>query len=170
MICSANRLLPLNAWFQYDNKFCNIAASNAHLRWDQQHPDLLLEALILGNLDKLSSKRWPCPYCKATTPFPENCPRSPFCDNVEPNRATYHRTSSTLICGDLNNGNCTRRVCSFKHICLSCKGNHPRISCSSRRPPLSSLRLLVLKRDQPWCTTIAQLRADIVITTKLSSS
>ena len=135
LICSANKLLPLNAWLQYDNKFRTIAASNTHLRWDQRHPDLWLEALALGNLDKQSSKRWPCPYCKATTHFPENCPRSPFRDNLEPTGTTNHRASGTPICGDFNNGNCTRRVCSFKHICLSCKGNHPRISCSSRRPP-----------------------------------
>ena len=63
LICSANKLLPLNAWLQYDNKFRTIAASNTHLRWDQRHPDLWLEALALGNLDKQSSKRWPCPYC-----------------------------------------------------------------------------------------------------------
>ena len=135
LICSANQLLPLNAWLQYDSKFRTIAASNSYLRWDQCHPDLWLEALALGNLDKQSSKRWPCPYCKATTHFPENCPRSPFRDNLQSARTTNRRASIPPICGDFNNGNCSRRVCSFKHICLSCKGNHPRVSCSNRRPP-----------------------------------
>ena len=52
LMFSANKLLPLNAWLQYDSKFCTIAASNAHFRWDQQHLDLWLKALALGNLDK----------------------------------------------------------------------------------------------------------------------
>ena len=39
--------------------------------WDQRHPDLLLECLALGNKEQ---QRWPCPYYRATTHFPENCP------------------------------------------------------------------------------------------------
>ena len=51
LICSANKLLPINAWLQYDSKFHTIAATNSHLRWDHCYPDLWLEALALGNLD-----------------------------------------------------------------------------------------------------------------------
>ena len=80
LICSANKLLPINAWLQYDSKFCTIADANPHHRWDQCHPDL--EALALGNLDKQTFKRWPCPYCRATTHYPESCPHSPFHDNL----------------------------------------------------------------------------------------
>ena len=50
LICLANKLLPLNAWLQYDSKFHTMAASNPHLCWDQHHPDLWLEALALSNL------------------------------------------------------------------------------------------------------------------------
>ena len=38
LICSVNKLLALNAWVQYYSKFHTIAASNMHLRWDQQQP------------------------------------------------------------------------------------------------------------------------------------
>ena len=134
LICSANKLLPINAWVQYNSKFCTIAAANMHLYWDQHHPDLWLEALALGNLDKQTSKRWPCLYCKATTHYPENCPCSPFLDNLQSLRATNHRGSVTPTCGDFNERNCSCHVCHFKHICLSCKGDHPRVSCSSRKP------------------------------------
>ena len=133
LICLANKLLPINAWLQYDYKLCTIAAANLHLCWDQHHPDLWLEVLALGNLDKQTSKRWPCPYCKAITHYPENYLCSPFCDNLQSPRATNRRGSVTPICGDFNNGNCSHHICHFKHICLFCKDDHPRVSCSSRR-------------------------------------
>ena len=134
LICSANKLFPINAWLQYDSKLRTLTATNLHLHWDQHHPDFWLEALALSNIDKQSSKRWPCLHCKATTHFPENCPRSPFREDIQSPRITTRRGLVTPIYSDFNNGNCSSCVCSFKHICLSCKGDHPQVSCSYRRP------------------------------------
>ena len=133
LICSANKILSIDAWLQYDSRFCTISAANSHLCWDQHHPEFWLEALALGNPDKQTSIRWPCSYHKGINHYPENCPRSPFRDNLQLPRATNHRGSVTLICDDFNNRNCSRHVCHFKHICLSCKGDYPQVSCSSRR-------------------------------------
>ena len=75
LICSATTLLPLQSGLQYDTKFWTLAAANPLLCWDQRHLDLWLECLTLGNKEQ---QRWPCPYCKATTHFPDNCPHSPL--------------------------------------------------------------------------------------------
>ena len=61
-------------------------------------------------------------------------------------------------------------------ICLLCKDNHPRISCSSRRPLATWLvTVLLIMTTFSWVwpdhyITIAQLRADTVITSEVSSS
>ena len=133
IITSANQSLPLKAWLQYDGQFRTLAASNPHLRWDLRHPELWYEAMTTANTQK-ENKRWPCPYCGAKNHFPENCPRSPFRDSSQYNRPSNRRAPGTPICGDFNNGQCTRNACNFQHICLSCKRPHPRVSCPDRRP------------------------------------
>ena len=130
LICSANALLPLQSWLQYDAKFRTLAASDPFLRWDQRHPDLWLECLALSNKEQ---QRWPCPYCKATNHYPENCPRSPFRDSKPASRPPEFRKSSPPICGEFNQGRCTRTTCNYRHVCLSCQGNHPRFSCHRNR-------------------------------------
>ena len=53
------------------------------------------------------------------------------------NRSTSnHRSPSCPIYGMFNQGNCTRPDCSYRHICLTCEGNHPRVSCLLGRDPL----------------------------------
>ena len=137
LICSANTLLPLDSWLQYDYKFRTLAAADPLLRWDQRHPDLWLECLASSYQ---SNKRWPCPYCRATNHFPDNCPHSPICTNKQ--QSSEHRTSnprpsSRPICGMFNQGNCTCSDCSYRHICLTCEGNHPRVSCSAKKGSFS---------------------------------
>ena len=39
------------------------------------------------------------------------------------------------ICRNFNHGRCANRTCRYRHICLDCNGNHPRVACGS----LSSL-------------------------------
>ena len=126
LICSATTLLPAQNWLQYDAKFRTLAAANPLLRWDQRHSDLWLECLAPRNTEQ---QRWPCPYCKATTHFPENCPRSPFRDSKPSSAPPEYRKSLPPICGEFNQGRCTRANCNYRHICLSCQGNHPRNSC-----------------------------------------
>ena len=132
IITSANQSLPLKAWLQYDGQFRTLAASNPHLRWDLRHPELWYEAMATANTQK-DTKRWPCPYCGAKNHFPENCPRSPFRDSSQHHKPSIRRAPGPAICGDFNNGQCSRNICNFQHICLSCKGPHPRISCPDRR-------------------------------------
>ena len=133
IITSANQSLPLKAWLQYDGQFRTLAASNPHLRWDLRHAELWYEAMATPNTQR-DTKRWPCPYCGAKNHFPENCPRSLFRDSSQYNRPPNRRAPGATICGDFNNGQCTRNTCNFQHICLSCKGPHPRVSCPDRRP------------------------------------
>ena len=134
LICSATTLLPLQSWLQYDAKFRTLAAANPLLRWDQRHPDLWLECLALGNKEQ---QCWPCPYCKATTHFPENCPWSPFRDSKSTPTPAEPRRPLPPICGKFNQGRCTRATCNYRHICLSCQGNHPRISCYKNQSRLT---------------------------------
>ena len=135
IITSADHSLPLKAWLQYDAKFRTLAACNPLLRWDQRHPELWYEAMATAGNTQPGTKRWPCPYCGAKNHFPEDCPRSPSRDSSQHTRPSNHRIAETLVCGDFNNGQCSRNVSTFQHICLSCKGPHPRISCPDRRPP-----------------------------------
>ena len=133
LICSAHTLLPLESWLQYDYKFRTLAAADPLLRWDQRHSDLWLECLASS---QQSTKRWPCPYCRATNHFPENCPHSPFRTKTRESsdhRASNSRPSTRPICGMFNQGHCIYPDCSYRHICLTCEGNHPRVSCSARQ-------------------------------------
>ena len=107
-----------------------MAASNPFLRWDQHHQELWYENMSNPN----TSQRWPCPYCGAKNHYPDNCPHSPFRDSLQRSRPPNRRTSRAPICGEFNNGQCTRNACIFQHICFTCKGPHPRISCPDRRP------------------------------------
>ena len=133
LICSAHTLHPLESWLQYDYKFWTLAAADPLLWWDQRHSDLWLECLASSHQ---STKCWPCPYCRATNHFPENCPHSPFCTKMQElsdHRASNSRPSSRPICGMFNQGRCTYPHCSHRHICLTCEGNHPWVSCSARQ-------------------------------------
>ena len=49
-----------------------LAASNPSLRWDTRHLDLWLQCLTTAGTQQ--SNRWPCPFCGATTHFPNRCP------------------------------------------------------------------------------------------------
>ena len=89
LICSANTLLPVHSWLQYDSKFRTLAAADPLLRWDQRHPDLWLECLASGQ----QNKRWPCPYCRATNHFPSNCPHAPFRYKKKIHQSTEHQTT-----------------------------------------------------------------------------
>ena len=133
IITLANQSLPLKAWLQYDGQFRMLAASNPYLRWDLRHAELWYEAMATPNT-QWDTKRWSCPYCRAKYHFPENFPWLPFRDSLQYNRPPNHRAPRATICGDFNNGQCTRNTCNFQHICLSCKGPHPRASCPDRRP------------------------------------
>ena len=133
LICSAHTLFPHESWLQYDYKFRTLAAADPLLRWDQRHSNLWLECLASS---QQSTKYWPCPYYIATNHFPENCPHSPFCTKIRElsdHRASNSRPSTRPICGMFNQGHCTYPDCSYRHICLTCEGNHPRVSCSARQ-------------------------------------
>ena len=71
----ASKSLPLHAWLKYDRKFRVLAAANPTLRWDQQFSDYWLEAITAR---PFNSGHWPCPYCRSTAHYPENCTKSPF--------------------------------------------------------------------------------------------
>ena len=102
LICSAHTLLPLESWLQYDYKFRILAAADPLLWWDRRHSDLWLECLASS---QQSTKRWPCPYCRATNHFPENCPHSPFRTKTwesPDHTASNSRPSNRPICRMLN--------------------------------------------------------------------
>ena len=134
LICSANTLLPVRSWLQYDSKFRTLAAADPLLRWDQRHPDLWLECLASV---QQNAKRWPCPYCSGTNHFPSNCLQAPFRqkqDSPDHSRTSDHlKRSSHPICGMFNQGHCSRQACSYQHICLSCEGKHTRAFCPGRK-------------------------------------
>ena len=134
IVTSADHSLPLKAWLQYDAQFHTLAASNPLLRWDQWHPELWYEPMATASNTQRDTKRWPCPYCGAKNHFPENCPCSSFRDSSQHTRPPNRRIPGAPVCSNFNNGKCSRNTHTFQHICLSCKGPHPRISCPDRRP------------------------------------
>jgi len=54
-----------------------------------------------------SAQCWPR---GAKTHFPDNCPQSPFRDSTQQARPPNRRESRPPICGDYNNGHCTRNA------------------------------------------------------------
>ena len=75
VICTANKLLSLNAWLQYDAKFHTLAATQPSLHWDQKYQDFWMDAHTANSNEQ---HRWPCPYCRSASHYPENCPKLPF--------------------------------------------------------------------------------------------
>ena len=132
IITSASQSLPLKAWLRYDSQFHTMAASNPYLRWDQRLPDLWHGTVT--STTNTNTQRWPCPYCGAKNHFPDNFPHSPFCDSSQRTRPPNRREPGPPICGDYNDGQCSINACIYQHICLYCKGRHPRVSCPDRRP------------------------------------
>ena len=145
LICSATTLLPLKSWLQYYAKFCTLAAANPLLRWDQRHPNLWLECLALGNKEQ---QRWPCPYCKATTHFPENCPQSLF---VITNQLLHHLSlkdpfhqyvvSSTKVTAPEPLVSTDTSACPVKATTLESAASKTRTDLSGNDNPASSRSL-----------------------------
>ena len=146
IICSASKSMPLHAWLEYDRKFRALAAANPTLQWDQQFSNYWLEAITAR---PLNPGRWPCPYCKSTAHYPENCPKFPFQDSRKPSEQSSHRANDALICGDFNRSNCTRQTHKYQHIYISSKGKYPVFSCLERKlkwGPWSSHQTITLSR------------------------
>ena len=72
IITSASVLYPLQSWLNYDVQCQMLAVSNPSLRWDTRHHDLWLQCITPSCVQQ--SSRWPCPFCGATTHFPDQCP------------------------------------------------------------------------------------------------
>ena len=58
---------------------------------------------------------------------------------ARPSFSTYSNppdllAASTPICFKWNSGNCQRPQCRYLHICLECRGPHPKIHCNLKRP------------------------------------
>ena len=90
IIFLASKSLLLHAWLKYDRKFRVLAGVNPTLRWDQRFSDYWLEAITAR---PLNPGRWPCPYCKSTVDYPENCPKSLFQDSRKPPERSNHRAN-----------------------------------------------------------------------------
>ena len=106
---------------------------------DQHHPELCgtrpWPLLIASNT---YIKRWPCPYCE---PIPNNFSCLLFRDSAQNTRPLNYGAPRTPICGDFNNRQCTRSLCTFQHICLSCKGLHLLCRQETCQPKLIRLDL-----------------------------
>ena len=72
IITSASVSYSLQSWLNYDVQFRMLAASNPSLHWETRNPDLWLQCLMTSGTQQ--SNRWPCPFCGATTHFPNQCP------------------------------------------------------------------------------------------------
>ena len=92
-ICSANTLLPVHSWLQYDSKFRILAAADPLLCWNRRHPDLWLKCLA----SEQKNKRWPCPYCRSTNHFLSNCPHAPFASKNNFHQSTKHQITKHQI-------------------------------------------------------------------------
>ena len=156
IITSASVSYSLQSWLNYDVQFRMLAASNPSLRWDTRHPDLWLQCLTTAGTQQ--SNRWPCPFCGATTHFPNRCPfraNSPTHLPSEQRNDSGRQSSGTsrsftlandppstprqTYCRDFNYRTCKYIGCKFAHACEHCGANHPVKNCP-RAGPMRSTR------------------------------
>ena len=102
-----------------------------YLRYTRKIGDYLQSAdtssvMILDHEHRIQvfeeDRRWDCidsdkVYFHLKSPKSLNSPRV--------NKDTSH--NGKQICRNFNNGNCYYCACKYAHVCLSCRGDHPRI-------------------------------------------
>lgn len=129
-------------WFSYDRAFRRQAANTKNLQWSKTDSTLFSLAFT-GKAKQVAT----CEMCFSTNHTTRQCPDvmqfSPFQPMVPwvnpyppprpqpPEFATP--AQAPRICGLFNSKkgpSCTYgSKCKYAHICLSCKGNHPRPEC-----------------------------------------
>lgn len=127
------------AWAQYDRAYRKQMAQRKELRWSRLNPTLF--SLCFAGKAKRNAT---CAHCLADTHTTDQCPDNPVrfwgwqAQERERGPAPAGnqqrgRNTQKPICFLFNKkgGNeCSYNPCKFAHLCLSCKGNHPRSSCA----------------------------------------
>ena len=125
-----------STWLRYDKAFCQAAAINPSLRWDQRQPDIWLASLAGSGPTGIA----PGKDTSNNTGTPPLAKRA-------------HNGATAEACHRWNRGECYARSCKFSHSCLICQSpahtarecfilqpSGPRSRpCSTLPPPTRSL-------------------------------
>ncbi len=122
------------AWQFYDRAFREKAAATGFKKWSQLDP-VLYNRFFTGKAKHIRF------HCAQSGHLPESCSllrKRPSGDNsgqlstfIPAKAPKFQQHSDSTICGLFNRGNCTFKVCKFRHICSvpGCEGRHPAVTC-----------------------------------------
>lgn len=125
IIADASQKFSPDGWLAYDRQFRAAAAREPQRRWDAVDP-------TTWQLTMTGKAYPPCFSCRLPHP-PSSIGRCPFrgAARQQPGPASRAVTpESREVCRNFNVRRCKYRAsCRYAHICLNCRGNHPRIDC-----------------------------------------
>ena len=132
-------------WRQYDEQFRLKMATFPGMKWDVIDNHLWLRCIVSPQPEIAETKETSVKTEKPRQPFSQ--PRG---GNSRPrgrgrgrgagasNNAGHHTPSPNYqreipnTCDYFNRNHCSKKGCSFSHICSRCGGNHPLYKCNSK--------------------------------------
>ena len=133
-------LLPV-AWAQYDRAFRRQMAQTKDPRWSKLNPTLF--SVCFAGKAKCDAV---CCHCLSDNQLAEGCPENPARMLVQwqmgvgwpspvqasPRGTQKPKSGFMKICYLFNKkegSGCAFSPCKFAHVCLGCRGDHPRSAC-----------------------------------------
>lgn len=133
-IVKAHKTYIGQGWVTYDTCYRRKAANTKCLDWDGIDFNLYNETF--AGRAKIISR---CLYCSSELHSSIECVQAP--DYATPpgtsGLVTKKPIQNTPICYDFNNevrNKCKLKWCKFAHICIVCRGRHPKSSCPRLHP------------------------------------
>ena len=134
-------------WITYDVSYRHSAANTKSLDWDKLDSDLYNETFT-GRAKAIPR----CAHCSSELHTTSQCPQGPATPSMyqPPPMTSRVFIHDIPVCFDFNHesGNkCKFKWCKFAHICINCRGRHPKSNCpqvsqgrKSRKAPHKSHR------------------------------
>ena len=133
-IMRASREFSGLAWAQYDAAYRHHAANNNIRRWSQINSSLY--SICFTGRAQGSTPR--CELCTSVFHVAKDCPYSSKTEIERTLEALVTACTtragsggeSSEVCRKWNHQQCTYQWCRYRHVCLSCGGNHPVRLCA----------------------------------------
>ncbi len=142
-IVKASRQFRWPSWVVYDQNFRLEAAEKGLVVWSKVDPSLF-SLCFTGQAT--SAESW-CKHCQGLDHGSDQCLGRPAVKKPQlPNAPRPWRggaasglgpTEGTPVCFKYNryNGDCIRGArCRYRHVCLTCEGDHPKSKCATKTP------------------------------------
>lgn len=125
------------SWLVYDQNFRQLMANTQDKCWAKTNVAIFTQCFIHA---QRASESW-CRTCHSIDHVAGQCPFSPPTGRGKQEPAPTDNRSRNTICKDFNNrdkgcrwgANCFRR-----HLCLNCRGPHPKFKCRGKSEESSS--------------------------------